>query len=214
MPAWNVQHAEDVEGWQGGQQPTRASGDFFGVREWQSGDSVRWIHWRGTARHNQLMVRQFEKPRRRDVILLLDVWQPDTPDEEHLENVELAVSFAATVVEELCARSGGHVTLGVTGPTPVCLSGPVSAALRKDALEALALADATDDDHLPALFDEVAGQIAHGTRIWLVGTRDNDLRDEKRFPCLHAGRGRQMVASGISTVNTAAPEFADYFRPE
>lgn len=214
LPAWNVQHAEDVEGWQGGQQPTRASGDFFGVREWQSGDSVRWIHWRGTARHNQLMVRQFEKPRRRDLVLLLDLWQPDKPEEEHLENVELAVSFAATVAEELCARSGGHVTLGIAGPTPVCLSGPVSTPLRKDALEALALAEATDEDHLPPLFDAVMGEIAYGTRIWLVSTRDNDLGDEQRFPCLHAGRGRQMVASGISTVNTAAAEFAEYFRPE
>ena len=98
MPAWNVQHAEDVEGWQGGRQPTRASGDFFGVREWQAGDSVRWIHWRGTARHGQLMVRQFEKHRRRDIVLLLDLWQPSQPDEEHLENVELAVCFAAMVV--------------------------------------------------------------------------------------------------------------------
>lgn len=214
MPAWDVQLAEDVEGWQGGRQPTRAAGDFFGVREWQAGDSVRWIHWRGTARHNQLMVRQFEKPRRRDVVLLLDLWQPAKPDEEHLENVELAVSFAATVLGELCARPGGSVTVGLSGPAPVRVSGPASAALKKDALEALAAAQATNEDHLPALFDEVAGRISQNTQTWLVSTRDNDLDDDGRFPALRADRCRQLVAAGIRSVNTAAAEFAEYFRAE
>lgn len=213
MPAWNIQHAEDVEGWQGGRRPTRAAGDFFGVREWQAGDSVRWIHWRGTARHGQLMVRQFEKTRRRDIVLLLDLWQPAEPDEEHLENVELAVSFAATVVAELCARPGGNVTVGITDSVPVCVTGLASAALKKDVLTALAVAQATDADYLPALFD-ATGQITHDTRICLISTRDNDLDDEGRFPGLRAGRSRQLAVSGISSVNTGSPEFAEYFRAE
>jgi len=160
------------------------------------------------------MVRQFEKPHRRDVMLLLDLWQPAEPNEEHLENVELAVSFAATVVAELCARPGGSVTVGITGPTPVCVSGLASAALKKDAFESLAVAQAKNEDHLPALFDELTNEIAHNTRIWLVSTRDNDLGDHERFPGLHAGRWRQLAAAGIGHVNTGSPEFAEFFRAE
>ena len=51
-------------------------GDFYGVREWRSGDSRRWIHWRSSARSGELVVRQFEQPRNRDVAVLLDLWQP------------------------------------------------------------------------------------------------------------------------------------------
>jgi hypothetical protein len=106
------------------------------------------------------------------------------------------------------------VTVGITGPTPVRISGPASAALKKDGLTALAVAEATDEDHLPALLDEVIGQFTHDTRIWLVSTRETDLDDQRRFPGLHAGRHRQLAASGISAVSTGSPEFADYFRVE
>ncbi|MBC8869864.1 MAG: DUF58 domain-containing protein [Planctomycetes bacterium] len=214
MPAWTVRHAEDIEGWQGGLRPTRAPGDFFGVREWESGDSVRWVHWRSTARHGRLAVCQFEKPRRRDIVLLVDLWQPREPDQDHLDNVELAVSFAATVVAELCARPGGSVVVGITGPTPVCVSGPASASLRQDVMDTLAVAQASDGDNLPALFENVMHQVAHGTRIWLVSTRDNDLEDECRFPGLRAGRHRQLAASGICAINTASPDFSEYFRAD
>lgn len=35
--------------------------DFYGVREYQQGDPLRHIHWRSTARHGQLIVREFER---------------------------------------------------------------------------------------------------------------------------------------------------------
>ena len=72
-------------------------GDFYGVREWHSGDGRRLVHWRSSVRLGKLVVRQFERPRNRDVAVVLDLWRPDPPGDEHLENVELAVSFAATV---------------------------------------------------------------------------------------------------------------------
>ncbi len=34
--------------------------DFYGVREYRSGDPLRYIHWRSTAKLNQLIVREFE----------------------------------------------------------------------------------------------------------------------------------------------------------
>ena len=48
-------------------------GDFYGVREWRSGDGRRLVHWRRSARLDRLVVRQFERPRNRDVAVLLDL---------------------------------------------------------------------------------------------------------------------------------------------
>ena len=52
------------------------------------------------------MVRQFDRQRNRDLAVLIELWQPEVPTAEQLENVELAVSFAATLVAEAC-RTGG-----------------------------------------------------------------------------------------------------------
>ena len=56
--------------------PARKGGpgvEFYGVREYQSGDPVRWINERASARHDQaLFVNEFEQERAVDVGLILD----------------------------------------------------------------------------------------------------------------------------------------------
>ncbi|MEM9411485.1 MAG: DUF58 domain-containing protein, partial [Planctomycetota bacterium] len=44
--------------------------DFFAVREWRSGDQQRKIHWRATAKHQQPMVKQFDKRVDQDIRLV------------------------------------------------------------------------------------------------------------------------------------------------
>jgi uncharacterized protein (DUF58 family) len=66
-----------------GQIPARQGGpgvEFFGVREYQSGDPMRWINERASARHQeQLFVNEFQQERVIDVGLILDArLQSDT----------------------------------------------------------------------------------------------------------------------------------------
>lgn len=59
----------------GGQQRRRAhfvTTNADGVREYHHGDSFNRIHWRSTARHNQLMVKEFELDPLADVWLFVD----------------------------------------------------------------------------------------------------------------------------------------------
>ncbi len=50
--------------------------DFFGVREYQYGDSLRWINWHATARHpRHIFTNEFEQERIADVGLILDARQ-------------------------------------------------------------------------------------------------------------------------------------------
>ncbi len=67
--------------------PARQGGpgvEFFGVREYQPGDSMRWINGRASARHlHALFVNEFEQERIADVGLILDARQRSdarTPD--------------------------------------------------------------------------------------------------------------------------------------
>lgn len=56
--------------------PARAGGpgvEFYGVREYQPGDPIRWINWRASARSRQaLFVNQFQQERVADIGLILD----------------------------------------------------------------------------------------------------------------------------------------------
>ncbi len=46
---------------------------FYGVREYQTGDALRWVNWRASARHQQtLYSNEFEQERAVDVSLVLD----------------------------------------------------------------------------------------------------------------------------------------------
>ena len=75
----------------GRQRPT--DGEFYGLRDWQPGDSRRLIHWRTSARRGGLMVRQFEQPRSENLTLLVELWQPDEPTPADRERVELGHPF-------------------------------------------------------------------------------------------------------------------------
>jgi len=212
---WITRHHQAFEGAQRRERRhSRVTGEFYGVREWQSGDNRRWIHWRASARHGTLVVRQFEQHRNRDVAVLVDLWQPHRPDAKDLENVELAVSFAATVVADLCRKGGGNLLVGTTDANIPCTGGPASPALLQGATERLAVAEASSEDRLPALLEHALARIQPGTDVVLVSTRTNDLDDAQRFPMLWRDPARRAMVRRIRTVNTASEQLAECFQVE
>jgi len=59
-----------------GPVPARRGGpgiEFYGVRDYNPGDPLRWVNWRASARHDQaLFTNEFEQERVADVGLILD----------------------------------------------------------------------------------------------------------------------------------------------
>lgn len=47
--------------------------DFLNVREYRQGDRIRHVHWRATARHDELLVREFEAEGHTTILVALDV---------------------------------------------------------------------------------------------------------------------------------------------
>jgi uncharacterized protein (DUF58 family) len=211
---WAARHRESLASTQRRQWRPGPEGDFYGVRQWRAGDSRRWIHWRSSARLGELVVRQFEQPRSHDVAVLVELWQPARPAPQHLDNVELAVSFAATLVAELCRQGGGNLLLGTTGTPPQCIGGPASAALLQDAMQHLALAEAQTTDRLPELIERALGEIESGTEIVLLSSRPADLSDRARFRSLWADPSRRAVMRQIRCLDASGDELTEYFRVE
>ncbi|MDZ7615819.1 MAG: DUF58 domain-containing protein [Patescibacteria group bacterium] len=189
-----------------------SEGDFQGVRPWRAGDPMRWIHWRSTARLGEPVVRQFEQPRNRDLALVVELWQSATPTPAERENVELAVSFAATVVADLCRRGGSDLLLATAGRQPSVLQGPTSAALMHSMMEQLAVVESRPDDHLPDLLHETLRRIDPGTELVLVSTRPVRLDDAVRFAGAGAEPGCRAVLRRARLIDVSHNDLEAYYR--
>ncbi|MDO4551532.1 MAG: DUF58 domain-containing protein [Planctomycetia bacterium] len=75
-------------------------GEFSGVRDWRSGDTRRMIHWRASAKHQTLVVRQRERVSMIQVYVFAD-FSPEMDE----ASFEKAVSVTASVVYDLCRMS-------------------------------------------------------------------------------------------------------------
>jgi uncharacterized protein (DUF58 family) len=128
--------------------------EFFGIREWRSGDSASSVHWRASARRNQLVVMDRERPAKAALVVVVG---PATagPSWEHAVARAAATAVAAR-------RSGQPVTL-------VCGAATATPESRNDVLDwfaELGETPAADSD------DPIAGALrAHGpgaTILWLA----------------------------------------------
>jgi len=101
-----------------GSMPARLAGsgtNFFSIREYQPGDPLRKIHWRGAARHpGELFTKEFEQDEIADIGLILDARavEGDANGEDSL--FEHAVN-ATSSLAELFLREGNRVGLLVFG---------------------------------------------------------------------------------------------------
>ncbi len=73
--------------------------EFYALRRYEMGDDLRRVHWRATARHDELMVRQDEMPWQGRSTILLDL----RAAAHTAETLERAVSAAASLVMA-CSR--------------------------------------------------------------------------------------------------------------
>lgn len=117
--------------------------EFHRLREYRSGDNPRAIHWRTTARRNELMVREFQHHRWPELLIAVELWQPRHPTSKDLARVELAVSFAATLcVESARMSDDAPLRMVICGENVALLHGSGHASALEPLLEELALAQA------------------------------------------------------------------------
>jgi uncharacterized protein (DUF58 family) len=115
--------------------------EFHRLREFRPGDSRRAIHWRTTARRNELMVREYQEQHDPEWLLLVDLWMPAQPGPADRERIETVISFVASCCATR-ARTGRNTGLQllVCGRQFVSLGEPGQGLTLRDALESLAVA--------------------------------------------------------------------------
>ena len=105
--------------------------EIHGLRPFRFGDSPRWIHWRTSARRNELMVREFENQPSPDLILVVE---PGTMIERH----DALMSLAASVCRDWCREANLRFTMIIARPSPIVLMGRTRAEAAIGWMEPLA----------------------------------------------------------------------------
>lgn len=187
-------------------------GEFHGLRDWRSGDSRSWIHWRTTAKRDQLTVRQFERHENQDLTLLVELWQQQQATDEQLEKVELAVSFAATMVADQCRRGSSRLQVGTVGTEIRSVRGFASMVTLREVMELLAMAEAHWTDRLPDLLDRMLSESRPNNRLVVVSTRPTNLDDTDRFQLVWDDLNKRGVLSRITCLDASSDEFGKYFQ--
>lgn len=136
--------------------PARQGGagvEFFGVREYQAGDPVRWINNRATARFpGSLYVNEFEQERVADIGIVLDARRGSDVQGNGHTLFEYGVQAAAALADTLIGQ-GNRVGLLIYGYAIEWTFPGYGKIQREKVLQALAQARTGDRAALASLAD-------------------------------------------------------------
>jgi uncharacterized protein (DUF58 family) len=140
-----------------------------GIRQYAQGDSLRRVHWPSTARHNDLMVREFDREPSGDVWLIVDMDAEVQAGRDAEATQEYAVILAASLSGQF-ARSGERRGTGLlmSGRTPQLLPPARGQAQHWRILEALALAEPAPGLPLDALLRQASPSMGSGRTLVVI----------------------------------------------
>jgi uncharacterized protein (DUF58 family) len=192
-------------GLEGVAQRAGQHGDYSGTRPYRVGEALRRVHWKQSARHDELIVWETRPVRRGSAVVLLE-----TAAEVHSrapagDSLEKTLSVGASVVNAL-VRAGVEVTLAF-GREPLFTVG--NGRQLEAALDALALFDPAEGADLDALLARLPPR---GPAPWIVTTLRGWLRRDPRAAPHRAvviGDGEKGRAAGPHRGKVAFVPLAD-----
>lgn len=134
---------------------------FIGIRDYRHGDSLRHVHWALSARHGELVVREFENIHRTEICICLNLHAQQNPGTGKHKPLEYAIRIAASVAE-YALRAGYPVSVYGEGSTPLALEAGSGLAMLNKILYVLAYVQADGNSDYTALLQREINR--HGQR--------------------------------------------------
>jgi hypothetical protein len=153
------------------------------------------------------------------LLIVLDLWRPDaasggaTRAPAAQQELERAICFAATVVDDACRRGTGRLVFAAAGRSAVHLAGPASLALAREVLECLAVVEPAESDRLSETLRRARSAAPPDARVVVISARPLDL-DSVATPDADLDGGAAAHRPGsLIVVNAADPALDQYFQP-
>ena len=100
LPLWQIP-AAGIEGSRAAPERTlQTTALATTVRPWAPGDSFNRIHWKSTARHGEIQVKEFDLETTADAWIILDLERASQGGQGDDSTVELAVRAAASIADK------------------------------------------------------------------------------------------------------------------
>ena len=175
--------------------------ELHSVREYQSGESLRRVHWPSTARRHQLMVKELEDAPRDEIVVVLDAEAGNGAGPPGDSSFDAQVRAAGSLLWAH-ARRGRHARLVVTsGVADDSISIRTYDRDWPRALEILASAEQNGRRPVEALLNDQAGAATHARDLAVVTAT-------LRPSLVEAIIARAAVRQQVSVVYVEAPTFA------
>lgn len=178
----------------GSQRSLQVTTNVVTVRNYLPGDALTRIHWASTARHGQMMVKEFDLDPTIDIVILLDVDKDAQAGTEDSSTEEYGVTIAASLAAFFLRHRELAVALETPGPSGVSL--PLDRGERQldRMLEALAIVRADRHVTLATALVELEMKLARNTAL-IVITPSTELDWEQRLGRLRRRGVRPAVVT-------------------
>ena len=93
------------------------SDDFWGLREYAPGDSLRFVHWRTSAKEQKLMIKEFRRTSSANFVFILDTISNQHKGDKKTSSLEYSIKIAAALIDS-CIKQGTEIELYTNDGTP------------------------------------------------------------------------------------------------
>lgn len=150
-----------------GQRSLQATSMVMGIRDYRPGDAYNRIHWRSSARHRKLHVKEFELDKTSDLWIHLDLDRRWHRGEGESATIERAVTVVASVVAK-ALREHRSVGLVTSGPRPEVVQPDRGTKQLGKVMQLLAEVQVGGDVGLAETLIETTPRIRRGSSCLLV----------------------------------------------
>lgn len=178
-----------------------------GVRHYAPGDPLRHVHWRTSARHDALMVREFDREPSGDLWLVVDMDAGVQAGRDAEATQEYAVILAASLAGQFL-RQGERRAVGLlmSGRSPILLPPGRGQAQLWRLLQALAEADPAAGNPLSALLAQAGPSLGSGRTLVIITPSQQYDWVAPLLPLMSRGNAPTVVLLEATTFDPPAGE--------
>ncbi len=167
LPAWHLPPAAVEASSARGRHGPHLTPVVTSVRPYTPGDAFNRIHWRSSARHQELLVKEFDIEPSADLWIFLDLHRNVHVGAGEAATVESAVSVAAALAGHALADGRG-VGMEAVGMRRAVIAADRGARQRHKILGLLAVAEAEGSTPLVEMILESAGRARRGMAVVVI----------------------------------------------